>query len=291
MTNEILHSILDLRTKRELGALCTIVKTEGSTPLKAGAQMLVRANAAIVGTIGGGALEYSVIEQARAAMSSNESRLVQHRLTHDHKMCCGGTVHLYIEVIEVPAQCFIFGAGHVGRALATLCSSLDFEVVVIDERPEIFDGWRDSDPHRNQQIRFVPKEAAGVLPSLTWDSNTYIVIATHSHPLDREILRLVLQQQFKYCGMIGSRRKVLVIRELFVEQGWATNDELDDIDMPIGIDISASSPAEIAVSIAAKMIEVKNRKTARTFNVPAGVTTFQLSTEYTHDLASASATL
>ena len=129
MTNEILHSILDLRTKRELGALCTIVKTEVSTPLKAGAQMLVRANAAIVGTIGGGALEYSVIEQARAAMSSNESRLVQHRLTHDHKMCCGGTVHLYIEVIEVPAQCFIFGAGHVGRALATLCSSLDFEVL------------------------------------------------------------------------------------------------------------------------------------------------------------------
>ena len=266
MTSTLLRSILSLRERREHGALCTIVKTEGSTPLKAGAQMLVQTDGSIAGTIGGGALEYAVIKQALMALSHSENTLVQHRLTRDHNMCCGGTVHVFIEAIQVPPQCFIFGAGHVGKALAMLVATLDFEVVLIDGRPNILDGCliaHDQSEERTLHegtIRYVNEEPDEAISSLNWDSNTYVIIATHSHPLDRAILQLALPKPFKYCGMIGSKRKVIVTRKLFLERGWATEDDLGRIDMPIGIDIAASSPAEIAVSIAARMIEVKNRK-------------------------------
>lgn len=289
MTTALLRSILALHQRRESGVLCTIVKTEGSTPLKTGAQMLVRNDGSIAGTIGGGALEHAVIKQARATIPLGESRLVEHRLTRDHNMCCGGTVHVYVEAIEIPPQCFIFGAGHVGKALATLLSTLDIEVVLIDGRPNMLDkGYM-----AEETIRYINEEPDKTLPALHWDSNTFAIIATHSHPLDRELLRLALLQPFKYCGMIGSKRKVIVTRKLFLERGWATADALDQIDMPIGIDIAAESPAEIAVSIAARIIEVKNRKkvshSAQAGNLAEVL--HQLNPEYTNDFACATATL
>ncbi len=269
--------------------LCTIVKTEGSTPLKTGAQMLVHVDGSIAGTIGGGALEHAVIAQALAAIPLGESRLVEHRLTRDHNMCCGGTVHVYVEAIEIPPQCFIFGAGHVGKALATLLSSLDIDVVLIDGRPNMLDkGYM-----AEETIRYINEEPDKTLPVLHWDSNTFAIIATHSHPLDRELLRLALRQPFKYCGMIGSKRKVIVTRKLFLERGWATAEELDRIDMPIGLDIAAESPAEIAVSIAARIIEVKNRKEASHLAHARNLAEVlhQLNPEYTNDFACATATL
>ena len=263
--------------------LCTIVKTEGSTPLKTGAQMLVRIDGSISGTIGGGALEHAVIQQARAAIASGgQSQLARHQLTHDHKMCCGGTVHIFMEAIGVPPQCFIFGAGHIGKALAALVSTLDFEVILIDGRPNMlgdrvsgtgvrgpgtefwrsdfpdYPGLRTPDPGPRTPVQLIQEEPDKAVSSLIWDSATFAVIATHSHSLDREILRLALAKPFRYCGMIGSNRKVLVTRKLFLERGWATEEELDRIDMPIGIEIAAQAPAEIAVSIAARMIEVQN---------------------------------
>ena len=312
MTTPLLRSILKLRDRREQGALCTIVKTEGSTPLKAGAQMLVRSDGSIEGTIGGGALEYAVIQQALTAISLNAHQLVLHRLTRDHNMCCGGTVYVYIQIIEVPPQCFIFGAGHVGKALANLVASLDFEVVLIDGRLNMFDNNRVAQASSLRAkprilppaIQYVNDEPDEALSSLIWDSNTYAIIATHSHPLDREVLRLALRKPFAYCGMIGSKRKVIVTRKLFLERGWATEEELDRIDMPVGIDIAAESPAEIAVSIAARMIEMKNRNKLGIRNEKLGMANESIScssllisnssfliTNSTNDLACASTAL
>ena len=205
----------------------------------------------VAGTIGGGALEYSVLGQAAQAIAAGESKLFQHRLTVDHKMCCGGTVHVFIEVIAPPPQCFIFGAGHVGKALAQLLATLEFDVSLIEGRPNLLE---------ESATRFIAAPPEIALQSLKWDGNTYAVIATHSHALDRELLHQALAKPFQYLGMIGSKRKVLVTRKLFLERGWADDDDLDDIDMPIGVAIAAESPAEIAVSIAARMIEVKNRR-------------------------------
>ncbi len=260
MTNEVLRSILSLREQRQVGALCTIVKTSGSTPLKTGAQMVVRPDGSIAGTIGGGALEFGAISEALLSIATSKSALFEHRLTKDHDMCCGGSVSLFVEVLEISSQCYIFGAGHVGKALAHILSNLDMEVTVVDDRPNIFDGWK-KDLDANSHPNFIQQLPSVVLPSLIWDSRTYAVIATHSHALDRELLRQAIRLPFRFCGMIGSKRKVLVTRTLFLERGLATEEQLDRIDMPVGIDISASSPGEIAVSIAARIIEVKNHAT------------------------------
>ena len=257
MTPLLLREIADLQSRRMPGALCTIVKTGGSTPLKTGAAMLVRSAGEISGTIGGGAFEHSVIEQARQVIGTGTSELFEHRLVRDHNMCCGGTVHVFIESLGVLPQLYIFGAGHVGMSLAKLATDLAFVTTVIDDRPEILAPWQNVP--QLAAVKLLNAEARDAIPTLSWDDKTFVVIATYSHPLDREILRLSLERRWAYCGMIGSLRKVALARRLFTEQRWATDAELDRIDMPIGIAIGAQSPAEIAISIAGRMIEVKIR--------------------------------
>lgn len=252
MTNAIISALNDAREKRVATALCTVVKTTGSTPLKSGASMLVREDGTSVGTIGGGALEYAVIADAAKSISSNTSSLIEHRLVPDHNMCCGGTVEVFINPIPVRNQLFLFGAGHVNRALAQHAALLEFEISVIDDRPEMFLDWPVAD------VRIFNNQPRDVIDSLVFDARTYVMIATHSHPLDREVLRLCLHKPHAYLGMIGSKRKAAVTRALFIDQQWATEEEFAAIDLPAGLNINAESPQEIAVSMAARMVEVGN---------------------------------
>jgi len=250
---DLLDHISSLRERDLDGALCMVVKTQGSTPAKSGATMIVYDDGTTAGTVGGGALEKGVIEQALAAIASEQPALFEHKLVRDHNMCCGGSVHVFIKPLPRADRLYIFGAGHVGAALAAQAARLSFDVTVIDDRPGIFDGWVDESHTR------INAHPADVMPRLPWDRKTYAVIATYSHPLDREILAFCLTKHLAYCGMIGSARKVAVTRTLFVEQHWATPEDLDSIDMPIGLDIGAVTPEEIAVSIAARLVEVRRR--------------------------------
>lgn len=236
-------------------ALCMVVRTEGSTPAKAGASMLVRADGTSSGTVGGGALEQAVIAEALEAIAEDRCSLTEHRLVRDHSMCCGGTVQMFIRPIAAVDRLYIFGAGHVGSALAAIASLLPLEVTVIDERPGIFDDWRVSG------LRLVNAAPAEIIGALRWDRHAHVVITTHSHSLDREVLRCTLERPHAWCGMIGSRRKVAVTRRLFIEQRWASAEQLGRVDMPIGLDIGATTPAEIAVSIAARLVTLRRGAT------------------------------
>lgn len=242
-----------LKQKQKV-ALCTIVDTKGSAPLKAGAKMLVMENGKTFGTIGGGALEMAVIQDALDCVSKEKNQLYVHRLTKDHKMCCGGTVWIYIETILPPSQLLIFGAGHVGQALADLSSKLNFEVTIIDDRKNML-------PKNNTHIQSVwlscPED---YFQQFAYNhSNSYCVIATYNHELDRKILLNALQKNWKYIGMIGSLRKVQFTKKFLNTHGIA-EDVIEKIDMPIGLDINAYAPYEIAVSIMAKIIQVKNQE-------------------------------
>jgi xanthine dehydrogenase accessory factor len=232
-------------------ALCLVVRTEGSTPAKPGAAMVVRADGTSSGTIGGGALERAVIEEALAAIAEERCSLTEHRLVRDHAMCCGGTVETFIRPMPVADRLYIFGAGHVGRALATAASLLAFDVTVVDERPGIFDEWDAGG------MRLLAAAPAAAVEELRWNRRTHVVIATHSHSLDREVLARTLERTHAYCGMIGSRRKVAITRRLFLEQRWASAEQLARVDMPIGLDIGASTPGEIAISIAARLVALR----------------------------------
>ena len=234
-------------------ALCTVVSAKGSTPLKAGAKMIVWEDGRIHGTVGGSPLEHATIRDAIQVMKEKTPRLFHHDLKTHHEMCCGGSMEIYIEPIMPPKKLFIFGGGHVGKAVAKHASDLDLEITVIDSRDYIFDDWTIAG------YKKVTGDFPLVLPALPYDDSTFIMIATLDHPTDREVLAYCIHVPHRYLGMIGSKNKVKRIREDFLNDGIATQEELDRVDMPIGIEIHAVTADEIAVSIVAKIISEKNK--------------------------------
>jgi xanthine dehydrogenase accessory factor len=246
--------IAELKRTNQLAALCTVIKTSGSTPRHVGAKMLVYETGKISGSIGGGNLEKKVIQNAQEQIKKGEAKIFKHDLLHQHNLCCGGTVELFIEPLMPLKRLYIFGAGHTGQALAHLASNSGFEIYVVDDRSEYLSEI--SDVNINKLA--VPYSQA--LPFLPLTDDCFVVIATYDHGFDRDILSYCLKKPHAYVGMIGSERKILLTRKMFIESGLACETDFEKIDMPIGIDINAETPYEIAVSILAKIIQVKNEK-------------------------------
>lgn len=246
------NTLKDIIRKNQNAAYCVIVQTKGSTPRKVGAKMIVFENGSIKGSIGGGNLEKKVIENALKQIIKKKPKLFKHDLLHQHNMCCGGTVEVYIEPLQKMNKLYIFGAGHTGNALSKIAHYLNFEVYVIDDRKEYLDVIK------NEEISKLNVSHSKVLPSLPFDENTYIVIMTYEHSFDRDILAYCIKKPNAYIGMIGSKRKITLTKKIFIEREIATKKELERVDMPIGINIKANEPEEIAISILAKLISVKN---------------------------------
>lgn len=233
-------------------ALCTIVNTHGSTPRRIGSKMLVYSDGAIYGTIGGGELERSVIGNALSTITKRKPKIYRHDLLHQHNMCCGGTVDIFIEPIMKKSKLYIFGAGHTGQALARYASNLNLEIVLIDERGEYINQCAIEGVNK---MNISYQSALQLLP---FDENVFICIMTHSHPKDREILAFCIRKPFAYLGMIGSRRKVDMTKKMFIQGLNIPEEKLEEVDMPMGMDIGAEGPDEIALSILAKVVAVKN---------------------------------
>lgn len=242
------------KTEKEPLALCIIVGTRGSTPRKTGAKMLVTKSGKIYGSIGGGALEKKVIENAQIVIAERTPNTFRHDLLNQHNMCCGGTIDIYIEPIMKKNKLYIFGAGHTGQALAKYAIDMDFETVVIDDRKEYLDQINLTDVNK------MPLDFIQALALLPFDENTYITIMTYNHSIDRDILAYCIKKPHAYLGMIGSLRKVELTKKMFLDAGITSENELNLIDMPMGIDIKSESPEEISISILAKLIETKNLK-------------------------------
>ena len=249
----IYKKILEVLNSGQVTALCTVVSTKGSTPLKTGAKMIVWENGRIFGTIGGGTLEKATIEEAIGVIKNKRPQLFFHDLKVQHQMCCGGSMEIYIEPLMPSKKLFMFGGGHVGKAVIKHALDLDFEITVIDSREEIFSDWTFAG--YNKVTGDFPK----VMPSLPYDNNTFIVIATLDHPTDNEVLAFCIHKPHCYLGMIGSKKKVATMKENLISQGIATEEELSRVDMPIGLDINAVTADEIAISIMAKLIREKNK--------------------------------
>jgi xanthine dehydrogenase accessory factor len=252
----IYSKLIEIENSSKKAVLCTIIATKGSSPRKTGARMIVFADRSIVGTIGGGALEEVVIDQAMGVMKSGTACIVKHNLVSELAMCCGGTVDLFIEPVMNKKKLYIFGAGHIGKALAHFAHELDFNVWLIDERHEAFHGLE------NPGYTCIQSQHITAIESLVFDEHTCIVILTHNHAYDREILALTAQKTHAYVGMIGSERKVEIAKKNLVSSGYLDEEGIRQVDMPIGLDIQAITPAEIAISILGKLIDVRNTKPA-----------------------------
>lgn len=244
--------ILQIENSDTKAALCTIINTKGSAPRKTGSKMIVYQNGTIAGTIGGGALEKLVIEQALEVIKNKVSKVVAHNLVKDLAMCCGGTVELYIELIMNKKKLYIFGAGHIGKALAKFACDLDFTTTLIDDRYDAFDDFNVGD------CNIVKEHHATAIEKLIFDTATFVVILTHDHQFDREILALTSKKPHQYIGMIGSERKVEIAKKNLIASNILEASEIAGIDMPIGLDIKAITPQEIAISILGKLIDVRN---------------------------------
>ncbi|MBL7924804.1 MAG: XdhC family protein [Bacteroidia bacterium] len=250
-----MHTVLEAANeavkRREAVALCTVVRTTGSAPLKAGATMLVWQQGHALGTVGGGNVEKQVVEDAVKLIGEGNSTLREYPLL-DLQMCCGGTMSIFIHTLKIRKRLIVFGAGHIGSRIIDFAEKLDFHVLAVDERAEIT-GKLNLPP---SSIITLPHETS--LPLLPFDRDTYIVICTHQHEYDREILAYCLGQPHAYLGMIGSRRKILVTRKRFLQQGICDEEQFDHADMPMGYNLGQNNPAEIAFGIVAKILAIAN---------------------------------
>ena len=248
----ILFKIAEIGKSGKKAALCIIVDTKGSSPRKAGSKMIVFDDKTIEGTIGGGSLEFKVMDDAQKVITDNKPQKFIYNLEEDLSMHCGGTAEVYIEPLLPNSNLYIFGAGHIGKALAKYASDFGFHIILIDHRKEITDGI---DIHNTQLIR---EDYIIAAQKLEFSADDLIVIVTPKHAFDEEVLAVCAKKTFGYLGMIGSKTKIALARKRLMEEKVLTEQELDKVDMPIGIKFNAQTPEEIAISILAKLIDVRN---------------------------------
>jgi xanthine dehydrogenase accessory factor len=252
---DIYEEIVKLRRDGRRGALATIVNVRGSIPSFETAKMLVRDDGSIAGTIGGGCVEAEVWQAAREVMESEKPRTLTFNLNNNPKydsgLVCGGTLEVFVEPVLPVANLYLFGAGHVAHSLYKVARLAGFDVTVIDDREsyasrERFPEARDiySDDFEKAMAQLAPSETS------------FIVIVTRGHRDDMRVLRWAVEQPARYIGMIGSKRKVLSIYKELEKEGIA-HEKLERVHAPVGLDIGAVTPEEIAVAITAEMIAVR----------------------------------
>lgn len=237
-----------------LFVLATIVNSSGSTPRKTGAKMVVYPDKTISGTVGGGDFERFVIEDCLKLIESNSSTLMKKYSfslfgENSTGMCCGGNVEVFMEVHKKPFQLVIFGGGHIGQELARIAHGSEFVITVIDDRKDMIDSIENVDT----KLAEIDYEAN--LPKL--DENCFAVIVSRSHQTDFVILQSVLKSNCKYIGLIGSKAKTDKMFTRLKDEG-VKQSLLDKVHTPIGLDINAEGPFEIAVAIMAELIAIKN---------------------------------
>lgn len=254
---DIYEEIVKLKQEGRRGAVATIVNVRGSIPSFETAKMLVRDDGSIAGTIGGGCVEAEVWQAAREVMETEKPRSLTFNLNQDPKydtgLVCGGTLDIFIEPVLPPALLYIFGAGHVSVNLYRVAKNAGFDVIVVDDREAYAN--RERFPEAKEVMA---EDFEQAMVKLTPNEYSYIVIVTRGHRDDMRVLRWAVQSQARYVGMIGSKRKTITIfRELVKE---SLKPELfERVHAPIGLDIGAITPEEIAVAITAELIAVRRR--------------------------------
>ncbi|MBS1852595.1 MAG: XdhC family protein [Acidobacteria bacterium] len=249
---DLYEEIVKLRREGRRGAVATIVNVNGSIPSYKTAKMLVRDDGSIVGTIGGGCVEADVWQAAREVMENEKPRTLTFNLNQNPKddtgLVCGGTLDIFLEPILPPAALYIFGAGHVAVSLYKVAGNAGFDVTVIDDR-EMYAN-RERFPEAQEVLA---EDFDAAMQRLAPSESSYIVIVTRGHRDDMRVLRWAVQTPARYIGMIGSKRKTIAIFRELTEEGLSQK-LFERVHAPIGLDIGAVTPEEIAISIAAELI-------------------------------------
>jgi len=254
---DIFDKLAELRSQNKSAALVTVIATKGSTPRDAGSKMLVSSDGTVYGTVGGSVVEAMMIEKAKESIKSGKFFKEWHDLDDREKgdtgMICGGKMEFFIEPVGVQAHLIIFGGGHVALPLARLAAQTGFSYTIIEDRPE-FSG-EDRFPDAKEIIMARAEE---IDEKVEISESDYVAIVTRSHEIDYQALKVVLKHPVRYLGLIASKIKKKQVFEHLAEDGFEQA-AIDKIHSPIGLDIAAQTPEEIAVSIVAELIAVKNK--------------------------------
>jgi xanthine dehydrogenase accessory factor len=257
MPKDIYEEIVRLRTQGMRAGLATIIARKGATPRKDSAKMLVYADGGQLGTIGGGSAEAEVRNEALAIMETGNAKILSFDLQNvdpeESALVCGGFMEVYVEPVLPDPTLFIFGAGHVSKALAEAVKPVGFKVVIIDDRIK----YANAERFPGADAFYVDgwEEAWKRLPV---NETSYLFLATRGHQFDLICLRLALQSQAKYIGMLGSLKKARMLFELLEKEGIDAS-SFKRVSVPTGLDIGSETPEEIAVSIVAELIAVRKK--------------------------------
>jgi xanthine dehydrogenase accessory factor len=257
---DLYEEVVRLRKAGQKCALATIVEVNGSIPSYESAKILVREDGSLAGTIGGGCVEAEVWNAARDVIANEKPRRMQFNLgqdaAYDNGLICGGQLEVFIEPIVPAPTAVIFGGGHISKSLSKIATTAGFATIVIDNR-EMFAN-RERFP---EAVEVHAAEYEEVFPKLTIHSSSYLVIVTRGHRDDLRVLRWAVGQPARYIAMIGSKRKVIgVIKEL--EKEGIPRERFQKVFGPMGLDIGAITPEEIAVSVVAEMIAMRRQPEA-----------------------------
>ncbi len=249
---DILFKLTEYKQQNKPFVLCIVIHTQGSTPRKAGAKMVVFEDGKTEGTVGGGSIEQQAIEDAIEALKAGKPQIKEYELEDELDMHCGGKASIYFEPVSISPNLYIFGAGHVGREVGRYAADVGFKIIFVDNRPEI------AKEHPLDYAGFITDDYIDATGKIDFNTRDFVVITTPRHAYDEAIMQRMAKKDVAYVGMIGSKRKVAEARKRLLEENANTEEELDRVDMPIGIPLKAETPREIAFSIVAKLIDVKN---------------------------------
>jgi len=250
----IYEEVVELQRKGMSGALCTILESHGSVPRHTGSKMLVRENGSLFGSVGGGEIENRVIKEAKMAMQDGKPRRLEYKLVDPaagDPGICGGTAEVYVEPILPNPLILVIGGGHVGKAVVHLAKWLGFRVALSDDRPEFCNP--EMVPEADE---YVVCAMADIPTRVRINSQTFIILTTRGVPIDTPGLPPLMAMNPAYLGVIGSKRRWIATRKNLLAAG-ISEDTLKMVTSPIGIELKAETPEEIAVSIMAEVLMIK----------------------------------
>ena len=257
----VYEALLDAQNRGEAVALATVIGAQGSMPRHPGSKMLVRADGSIVGTIGGGSMEQRVIQEALASLADGQTRTPSYTLNNledGDPGICGGTAQFFIEPVMTSPTLLVIGGGHVGKAVAELGKWMSWRVILTDDREDYcnpgyvagLDGY-------------VVCKPAEVVERVPINRQTYVAAVTRGLPVDIHLIPALLRTEAAYIGLIGSRRRwALTVKALRQEQGM-TAEQLRRVRAPIGLELQAETPKEIALSILAEIVMLRRGGTGQ----------------------------
>jgi xanthine dehydrogenase accessory factor len=252
---DLYDEIVRLRSLGQKCAVATIVQVNGSIPSFESAKILVREDGSFMGTVGGGCVEAEVWNAAREVIETEKPRHLSFSLgqdaAYDEGLICGGQLNIFVEPVIPQPRAFIFGGGHVSKGISKIATLAGFSTSIIDNR----EAFANAERFPEAEATYA-EEYEDVFPKLPVNSSSYIIIVTRGHRDDMRVLRWAVNTPAKYIAMIGSKRKTIsVVHEL--EKEGIPREAFDKVFAPMGLEIGAEMPEEIAISVVAEMIAVR----------------------------------